>query len=287
MVRTYFPKTLSEALKILRDDPAAMPVAGGTDVMVAKKPAEAFIYISSVPEIKETCMKGQDLFIGAGEVYRDLLEEPDIPELLKAAMKEVASPAIRNAGTLAGNICNASPAGDTLPPLYCMDAEVLLSHMEADGSVKERRARVCEFITGIRKLDIRPGELVTAVIIPGVREIRGMKMYYEKVGARKSEAISKLSFAGLCKREEGDSAVADIRFAFGSVGITVVRRPEEEQKLKGLSGDAYREAADSVVKDLSEILKPIDDQRSTAKYRKQVSLNILSDFLGKAGEGSL
>ena len=177
MVRNYFPETLSEALKIKRDDPETVPVAGGTDVMVSKKDAGSYLYLSGLKELKQTRVSGDDLVIGAGEAYRELLEEPLIPELLKAAMREVASPAIRNSGTLAGNICNASPAGDTLPPLYCMDAEVELSSMTGDGQVTARKLAISEFITGVRKLNKRPGELVTAVVIPGFKKTNGMKMY--------------------------------------------------------------------------------------------------------------
>lgn len=287
MVRNYFPVTLSEALKIKRDDPETVPVAGGTDVMVSKKDAGSYLYLSGLKELKQTCVSGDDLVIGAGEAYRELLEEPLIPELLKAAMREVASPAIRNSGTLAGNICNASPAGDTLPPLYCMDAEVELSSMTGDGQVTARKLAISEFITGVRKLNKRPGELVTAVVIPGFKKTNGMKMYYEKVGARRSEAISKLSFAGLCLRDNESNIISDIRFAFGSVGITTVRRRDEELKFLSAKDGRYSDMAEEITDDFDKLLKPIDDQRSTAAYRKRVSLNILKDFLQKCSEGSL
>ena len=272
MVNGYYPKTLSDALVIRKEHPESLLVAGGSDVMVVKKTAEHAIFLNQIAELKKVTKTENLLQIGAGATYVELLNSEEIPEVLKEAIRKIASPAIRNVGTLIGNVCNASPAGDTLPILYAFDAVVVKNSWEAG----EVRVPINEFILGIRKVNLKPDEMVTAIEIP-CSSYTNKQTYYQKVGAREAEAISKLSFVGLCETENG--VVTDLRVAFGSVGITVVRKKELEEELTGLSLSDLPEKINHVIDEYDAVLHPIDDQRSTAAYRKKVCLNLLRDFL--------
>lgn len=281
MVSGYYPNTLLDALIIRKENPGALLVGGGSDIMVIKKKAEQTIFLNGISELKMTAETDDTLRIGAGVTYAGLLASGKIPEVLKQAVRKIASPAIRNVGTMAGNICNASPAGDTLPVLYAMDAVVVTASLEEGTKIHEERTPISQFILGVRKIALESDKIVTAVEIP-CSSYRCMEAYYQKVGAREAEAISKLSFAGLYQIKE--DIITDFRVAFGSVGATVVRAKDLEQKVNGLNKkeltDCYIE---DVVKDYENILHPIDDQRSTAIYRKKVCLNLLRDFLAVIG----
>ncbi len=278
MVNSVFPESLIDALTVRKDKKdASVLVMGGSDIMVTHKTAETMIYLSNLLELKEVSENGEILRIGAGCSYAELINDERIPDILRETMRERASPAIRNVGTVAGNVCNASPAGDTLPVLYAMDAAIIASSISDDGTVTDRKIPVSEFILGVRKIDLRPEEIVTAIEIP-CASYKGMtKLSRTKVGARKAEAISKLSFAGICKID-GD-VIKDIRIAFGSVGITVLRKKDIEQKIVGLSLKGLAEKKDEIISLYDSVLHPISDQRSTEEYRKTVCLNLLNDFL--------
>ena len=192
-------------------------------------------------------------------------------------MQEIASPAIRNVGTLAGNICNASPAGDTLPLLYVLDAILVMGSLDEQGKLRTRRLGIEAFIQGVRRIALRPSEMVLAIEIPCAAYEQMTKLQRFKAGARKAQAIAKLSFAGLC-RVEGE-VLQDVRIAFGAVGATVIRSWTIEAKMQGLSLTELAARRTAIVQEYGRILRPIDDQRSTAAYRRQVCLNLLEDFL--------
>lgn len=277
MVTGFYPKTVKEALALKKKYPNALLVAGGSDVMTGKKKAERVIFLNQIQKIKSVVLEDTILRIGAGNTYHELLKKPEVPELLKKTIRNIASPAVRNVGTMTGNICNASPAGDTLPVLYALDAKVVKASMDETGYVKEEKVPIESFILGIRKVDLKPEEMVVAVELEKENFESMTRVYYQKVGARQAEAISKLSFAALLKTDQ--DVITDIRIAFGSVGITVVRKKELEERIKGLSVAQLLEKKEEIVKWYEEILHPIDDQRSTAAYRKKVCLNLLDDFL--------
>lgn len=277
MVEGFYPKTVKEAAALLKEYTDCMLTAGGTDIMVIHKRAAHVIFVNQVSDIKEIRKKDGILSIGAGCTYTELLQHPDIPEILKAAMSQIASPAIRSTGTVAGNICNASPAGDTLPVLYALDAVVVTSFLGEDGSVCTRKVPIQKFILGIRKIALEAQELVTAIEIREAVYQNATSVYYQKVGARQSEAISKLSFAALA--ETKDNRILDLRIAFGSVGITVIRREELEGEMKGLTMEELKEKSGAVLEQYDACIHPISDQRSTTEYRKKVCMNLLADFL--------
>lgn len=276
MVDTYFPTTWDEALEI-RSRTNILVYAGGTDLMVKNKreapllPSfnQPVMFIGKLPELQHIQVKNNKIVIGAGCTYDIILRSKEIPEILKQAIKEIASPAIRNIGTLAGNICNASPAGDTLPVLYALDAVLQLVSKESS-----REVPIEEFILGPRKTVLQQHEILKGVHF-STPHFTGQ--YYKKVGARKADAISKLSFVGLINLKE--NVIQDLRITFGAVAPTVVRSKEVEKKLIGMSVQDIKTNIDAVIEKYNYLITPIDDQRSTAFYRKTVSLRLLSNFL--------
>lgn len=280
VVTAYRPGNLAEALQV-RVEQRAIPLAGGTDLMVKHRRhsglAPVFerpiLFLGHLEEIRYVRLHEASalpaLEIGAAATLTDLLNAPETPSVLKQAIVEMASPALRNVATLVGNVCNASPAGDTLPALYCLDAQVVLA-----SSKGERRLGIAEFILGPGKTALRDDELVRAVTLPIVPfDVAD----YRKVGTRKANALSKLSFLGLARRE-GDT-VRDIRLAFGAVAPTVVRSRELESRCIGLSRDELAQQRADLLDAYARLIVPIDDQRSTANYREAVALRLLEHFL--------
>ncbi|SHI56317.1 FAD binding domain-containing protein [Parasporobacterium paucivorans] len=265
MVEAYFPENLPEALRILGDEDV-IPYAGGTDIMVGKSFKKPFLYLDKISELKKVENLEGKIRIGACSTYAALLRDERIPKVLKESIRQIASPSIRNLGTIGGNICNASPAGDTLPILYALNAYLRL---ESENGFREIPIR--EFITGVKKTARETSWLLTEIIIPS-----GEYEYsYQKVGARRAQAIAKLSFVGIHELTAG--IVSDIRIAFGAVGTTVLRDQKAEKELIG------KKASDidipATIQYYEKIIRPIDDQRSEAVYRKTVCLNILREYL--------
>jgi xanthine dehydrogenase FAD-binding subunit len=270
--------TLDQTLSQLNKENCAI-IAGGTDVMVQHKSrrgvppkiTKPIVFIDHLSELKRVYQNNKDLHIGACCTYGELLENPLIPEPLKNAIKTIAAPAIRNRGTLGGNICNASPAGDTLPLLYVYNAKLLLRSVQG-----ERKVEISDFIQGVRRVQREPNEILEEIILPSVVE-EGAHIVFEKVGNRNADAIAKVGFAGYI-RINGDR-IDDVRFAFGAVGPTMVRSTDIEKKLHGKTVPLAEADIVQVVAAFEKIIKPIDDQRSTALYRKTVALNLLRYFL--------
>lgn len=280
-ITAYRFDRLDETLDQLNKENCSI-IAGGTDAMVLHKSRRGvppkipnpIIFIDHLSELKRVYQNQQDLHIGACRTYSELLEHPSIPIALKNAIKTIAAPAIRNRGTLGGNICNASPAGDTLPLLYVYNAKLLLRSVHGD-----RVIAISDFIQGPRRVQRQHNEVLAEIILPSVLE-EGAHVVFEKVGNRNADAIAKVSFAGYIRIN--DARIEDIRFAFGAVGPTMVRSIDIEKKLLGHSIPLADGDIAQVVADFDKIIKPIDDQRSTAIYRKTVALNLLRYFLSKA-----
>lgn len=254
-------------------------MAGGTDVMVLHKSGRGvplklpkpIVFIDHLSELKQVNQNHKDLHIGACCTYTELLEHSFIPSALKNAIKTIAAPAIRNRGTLGGNICNASPAGDTLPLLYVYNAKLLLRSVNGDRIVD-----INDFIQGPRRVQRFHNEILAEIILPSVLE-EGAHVVFEKVGNRNADAIAKVGFAGYIRIN--GARIDDVRFAFGAVGPTMVRSIDIEKKLVGKTIPLADADIAQVVAAFDKIIKPIDDQRSTATYRKTVALNLLRYFL--------
>jgi CO/xanthine dehydrogenase FAD-binding subunit len=260
--RLLEPRSLADALKMLRDEGPLTPMAGCTDLYVLLNfgtlSDTRFLNLWTLRALREIRVRGNVLSIGALATFTDLIGSRDVNRrlpMLAAAAREVGGIQIQNRGTIGGNVANASPAGDSLPVLAAADATVVLQ--SAAGA---RRVRFDRFYTGYRKSVARPDELIVAI---EVEALRG-RQWFRKVGTRAVQAISKVVMAGV----GGDEP----RIAIGSVAPTVVRLPRTESVL---SSGGPIEAAQAAL--LGEI-KPIDDVRSTSEYRGRVAANLLARF---------
>jgi xanthine dehydrogenase small subunit len=255
------PKTVKDALNMLRDDTALMPLAGCTDLYVSVNfgtlSGSRFLDLWPLDPLRRITVSDDALIIGALATYTDLIKSRHVRKLLPMlvdAARQIGGPQIQNRGTIGGNIANASPAGDSLPVLSAADAVVVLR-----SASDERRIPFNEFYTGYRTSVRRQDELIVRVEIP---RLNG-KQWFRKVGTRAAQAISKIVMAGV--RDERP------RIAIGSVAPTVVRVPQTELALA--SG-----AIDRAAEILAGEIKPIDDVRSTAEYRRTVTVNLLRRF---------
>lgn len=276
MVEAYSPKSLQEAYAI-RSKTHAVPFAGGTDLMVRYRNRAGVLpefpwpvlYLNGLDELKGITVEKDRLIIKAGTTLTDIEQEPLVPALLRRAVSQMAAPALRNLGTLAGNVCNASPAGDALCALYALEADVELSSARAS-----RIMPISEFVLGPGKTALADDEILTAVLL----EQRSFNMmFYRKVGTRKANALSKLSVCGLAELKNG--RIDDFRIAFGAVGPTVVRSRETEKLIIGSSAGDIRTQLPTWKADYDACITPIDDQRSTAGYRKEVALRLFTQCM--------
>jgi xanthine dehydrogenase FAD-binding subunit len=266
------PRSLDELWEVWAGRPEAAVYHGGTDVLVhlaeGRIDPAALICIERVDALKTVEDLGTSLLVGAGLTHQELADHPLVRNhwpLLARAAGGLASPAIRHAGTLGGNIGTASPAGDTLPALYCLDAKLRL--ISAAGT---RTVAIEDFILGPGRTDAGPGELIAGVEAAKSGDF-GVQ-HYEKVGRRRGMACAVASLAALI-RLEPDGVVAEARFAWGSVGPTVVRSATVDRALVGgrLSIDALETAGRAA----RDAVAPIDDQRASADYRRRVAGNLL------------
>lgn len=286
-----FPPTLDEALRS-RAEGSVIPYAGGTDLMVKYRRSSGclpafdrpLLFIGRLRELRGIfAAPDGSLRIGAGTTLTELLADPAVPGILKAAAGEMAAPAVRNTATLGGNICNASPAGDALPPLYVLEARVALA------SVRGRRIlAIEEFIQGPGKTRLESDELLIEVLIPPLPS--GTRWACRKVGTRRAQALAKVSIAAvaLVTAAAGGAAggvVRDssFRIALGAVGPTVFRSAELEARLAAAGGAVRGETVAETAAVYAETVVPIDDQRSTAEYRRRTCSGLVEWAAGECG----
>lgn len=256
------PRSLREALKLLRDEGPLVPLAGCTDVYVnlnfGTVSQKRFLNLWGLDELRKIELREGRLSVGALATYTQINASPLVRRrapILAAASREIGGVQIQNRGTLGGNIANGSPAGDSLPVLAALDAVLVLA--SAKGA---RRVAFNSFYTGYRKSVLAPDELIAAVEIPNATG----PQWFRKVGTRAAQAISKVVMAAV---RDGSP-----RIALGSVAPTVIRLPKTEAVLAG--GGSIAQAR----RTLEEEIAPIDDIRSTAEYRRRVSGNLLEKF---------
>lgn len=279
MIKHLVPTNLNEALEMLSKHNCYI-MSGGTDLMVQKHVSTGLlpyfdrdvIYVMNLKELDYVKKDEKGIHIGATTRFVDIEKSPLVPEIYKIVIREIASNNIRNMATMAGNIANASPAGDSLVPLVLNDASVILSSVNGDREVLVR-----DFVLGVRKIDRKQNEMITEIIL----KPQELNYFYRKVGARKAESITKVSLMGGYKVEGG--IIKDLRIAFGSVAIKVVRSIELENEYKGLKVKELD--VDSVIKDYSPLVTPITDQRSNKEYRHKVAMNLLRKFLEEVKGG--
>lgn len=267
------PKNEKE-LKNEFSEEGSVLMAGGTDLLVKMRLGrinpEKIISTLKVPTLHELGFDGEKLTIGANVTYSELLDFKPLKEnfpILYDAILTIGSPQIRNRATLVGNVINASPAGDGLLALYLLDATIELS----DGKVHA----ISDFVTGPGKTMIGQRQYVKNIFI---QKSNWTHRYFEKVGQRTSMTISIASIGVLLELE--GKHIDEMRIAFGSVGPTVLRMNEIEEFAKG------RELNETLLDEISSLafekVKPIDDVRGSANYRKRLCRNLiyrLTDFL--------
>jgi CO/xanthine dehydrogenase FAD-binding subunit len=258
------PATWDEALAAKAAHPEALPIWGGTDVMVdvnfGRARPEAILDLTRVGELREWAEDDGALRIGAGVTYtRAIVGLGDRLPGLAMASRTVGSPQIRNRGTIGGNVGSSSPAGDALPPLYASGADVELA-----STAGARRVAIEEFVTGPKRNVLRPDELIAAV---HVRPARGPQQF-SKVGTRNAMVIAVCSFA-----LELDLDARAVGTCLGSAAPTPRRAREAERFAEGeLDWDRRRPLSPAAAERFGELVAvaadPIDDQRGTAAYRR-------------------
>jgi OHCU decarboxylase len=272
------PSSLHAIVSLLAKEPGVwVPIAGGTDVMVqyaaGKLPARKLVSIWNLPELRGIEVMAGEIRIGAGCTYSDLrrheIVEREFP-LLRSASRWTGGVANQNRGTIGGNIVNASPAADSLPAMLVYDAELILVSVRG-----ERRLPYISFHTGYKKTLLATDELVQAVCLP--RRFSGYFSHARKVGARNAQAISKVCIAALGRLADG--MVEDVRIAMGSVAPVPLRLTETEQTVKGKVIDF--DLVSLARKAAAAEIRPIDDIRSTARYRTAVAGNLVVEFLNR------
>jgi CO/xanthine dehydrogenase FAD-binding subunit len=277
------PANLASALSLLAEQPGRwLPLAGGTDLMVqysaGKLAARRLISIWNLPELRRIEVEHDEIRIGAGCTYTDLREHEIVPRdfpLLAIAARWTGGISNQNRGTLGGNIVNASPAADSLPALLVYGADLILVSVRG-----ERRLPYVQFHTGYKKMDLAPDELIRAVCLP--RRFSGYISYARKVGTRNAQAISKVCIAALGRLRDG--TIEDMRVALGSVAPLPLRLAETEHALRGKRAEASLAAL--ARKTAVAEIRPIDDIRSTARYRAAVVGNLVAEFVDKLVAGA-
>jgi CO/xanthine dehydrogenase FAD-binding subunit len=268
-VRVLRPRTLDEALEIAAAHPEAVPIAGGTDLMVElnfdRRRPEALLDISRLPELRRWARENGTLFLGAGVTYTRIIAELASFTPLAQASRSVGSPQIRNRGTVGGNLGTASPAGDALPVLAAYEAEVVLATARGGPRVVPWD----RFLVGPKKTALEPGGLILGA---RWRVLRGPGTF-SKVGPRNAMVIA---IASLCLAV--DEERREVRVALGSVGPTILRAPGAEAQIAralaraGTWDDPAQPVVPAEIEEfgdrVGEAARPIDDVRGTAAYRR-------------------
>ena len=282
VARYLAPTALADALAALADPRGATVLAGGTDLMpqtqahrVAFKPT--LLNLRHITALRSVTLTADHLVLGALTTVTDLLTDQVVARhapLLVEAAQHFASPQIRNAATLGGNLCNASPAGDLLPPLLALDAEIGMSALDAEGAVIERWLAVADFFSGPGRTQRGVSELVTAVRVP--LSAPALLTRFFKSGTRPALDISTIAIA-LAAQRDAQGRLHGVRLALGAVAPTPVRARGAETLLEGqvlddaLALQAAQCAADEIT--------PIDDVRASAWYRRELVRNMTQRML--------
>jgi xanthine dehydrogenase small subunit len=274
----YIPHDLKSAVQFRRANEGATIISGGTDVCVninkrGLRP-RTVISICNLPGLNDLTIEHGNLIIGARVTLEQLAQFTidSVPELSRM-LWIFGAPQIRHAGTMAGNIANGSPIGDTLPFLFVMEAEV-----EVHGVQGSRRIPICSFYTGYKQMDMAPDELITRIIVPLPQSDERLRLF--KVSRREHLDISSLGAAFLVATESGGEGslprIEYARVALGGVGPTTVRLPRSELYLRGkeFSFETFEQAGVIAVSEIS----PISDVRGSSDFRNQLAENIFLKF---------
>ena len=275
------PQSLDEALGILRDDSGGLRIiAGGSDVIVQLRDGvikpQRLLNILSLKELRFIRKQEGRIHIGALATYNDVATSPVTRTHawpLVEASRQIGAIQLQNTATLGGNLGNASPAADSLPPLYALDAVVVTRNKAGI-----REIPIEEFYVAYRKTALRPDELIVEVHFRALGENdRGA---YKKLGLRLANAISIVDVATVLRGRSSDEAFEEARVALGAVAPTIKRaRACEETLTRGpITNQILKDAAALAVEDSV----PIDDIRGSAEYRKDVVASLVYEALEEA-----
>ena len=278
------PRSLEEAAEILRSGKVSV-LAGGTDLMPQTNAGRVqfqpvLMNVKRVPELRGIAQNGELTSIGALVTITELRDSAlvrDWLNLLWQACDHFASDQIRNAATLGGNICNASPAGDTLVPLLALDARAVLVS-KPNGALQKRRVPLREFFTAPGRTVRKPSELLAAVEVP--LPPKGFVGEFYKHGTRPGLDISAIAIAaGACRR---NAVLTNVRVAFGAVAPTPIRAPRTEAALEGraLNAATLDAAAEAALAEIHHI----SDVRASDWYRRELVRNMLKRVLSHVGQ---
>jgi CO/xanthine dehydrogenase FAD-binding subunit len=270
------PTSLDAVLQILADSPDHYtPIAGGTELMVAlgagRLQSKKLVSLWNLEELRFIEVAPDAIIIGAGATFTDIRKHPVIAKefsILSRAASWTGSIANQNRGTLGGNIVNASPAADSPPALLAYDAKLTLISTRGPRTLPYN-----DFHLAYKETALEPDELLYSITI--LRNYRSYKSYIRKVGPRSAQAISKVAIAALARMKKGH--IENIRIGAASLREYPTRLAAAERSLTGkaINSESIAAARAAV---LSEA-RPIDDIRSTAKYRATVAANLLEEFL--------
>jgi len=274
------PRTLQEAVAALAQHRAQI-LAGGTDFFPAlgERPVTMpVVDISAITELRGISNEPDYVSIGGLTTWSEIIRTPLAPcfDGLKAAAREVVSVQIQNRGTVAGNLCNASPAADGIPPLLALDAEV-----ELVSEAGTRRLPLSEFVKGNRKTVRRPDEMLARILVP--RGLENARSVFLKLGARRYLVISIVMVAAVVQADSNGKVVR-ARVAVGSCSAAAQRLYELERDLAGKN--LRTRLSDFVVPAHLSGLSPIDDVRAPATYRQDAALTLVRRALDACTEGS-
>ena len=267
------PKTTEEAVAYLANGDWSI-VSGGTDFYPAlgeKSPSSNILDLSRLKTLRTIFEDETHWHIGALATWTDVINTnlPDAFNALKLAAREVGSIQIQNRGTVAGNICNASPAADGMPALLCLDAIVRVS---SQGNARDIALQ--DFVTGNRQTTLAAGEIVTELLLP--KTSTEGDSYFLKLGARKYLVIS-IAMVAVRLQTDNNNLITNAALSVGSCSVVASRLPELEQYLIGklLTPDLAPELANSITQQHVSGLSPIDDVRATATYRHSAAAELI------------
>lgn len=275
------PRDLNEALDKLGDSHEGLRiVAGGSDVIVQLRDgvfkAQKLLNILTLKELRFITRNGNTIHIGSLATYNDIVHSPLTRQYawpLVGAARQIGAIQLQNTATLGGNLGNASPAGDSIPPLYALDATVVTR-----SKTGKREIPIEQFFVGYRKLALRSDELIEEVHFEGLDN--SDRASYMKLGSREANAISIVDIAVVLRDETRDQTFKTVRVAIGAVAPTIRRARKCEEALTStqLTPETLKKAASLVADDAS----PIDDIRGSAEYRKEAIVAIAYEALYNA-----
>jgi len=276
-IEIFQPKTLDEALGLRKSNTKATLLAGGTDLIVRMNKGSDIdgdiIDLSKLKELQGIVVHGDEVKVGSMVTFTQIEDSEILKEhvsILTQAASAVGSPQIRNKGTIGGNLCNANPAADLIPPLVCPEAKVELQSLDEKGKIKKRHVALEDFIVGRGWVSLKKNELLTWIIfsIPS----KDASMNFKKIGRRNALAIARIN--GACIVRISDNKITDIKLSSGAMASAPGRLTIVEEYLKG------KELNSKNLKKAGELASEHALKYVSGRPSKAYKLPVLSKFVG-------